>query len=157
MITGGTLNKEHFFHDHRRLHLMQDHLLTRLDELGWEVRAWACLSNHYHVLALSPDYGDLSALIRGFHSKLAIELNKLDHSPGRRVMYQYWDRCVTSTNGYFARLNYVMQNPVKHGVVKDAQLYPFCSARWFHRTQTSAFRRRVTSYGIERVSEPDDF
>ena len=151
------MQKRHLFRDASGLSLMRDLLLERLGECGWEPRAWACLSNHYHVLALSPEVGDLTRLIRGFHSKLSIALNKRDRTPGRRVMYQFWDRCITYENGYFARLNYVMHNPVKHGVVEDARVYPFCSARWFRETQTPAFCRRVASYGTERVNEPDDF
>ncbi len=157
MITGATLHKRHIFRTEPHLMLMQSLLLDRLKELGWQPRAWACLSNHYHVMALAPEEGDLTHLIRGFHSKVSIAVNKLDHTPGRKVMYQYWDRCITFENGYYARLNYVMKNPVKHGLVTDAERYRFCSARWFRENQTSAFRRKVASYGYERVNEPDDF
>ena len=72
-------------------------------------------------------------------------------------MYQYWDRCITHDTSYYARLNYVMHNPVKHGLVEDAMDYRYCSARWFRRNNGSSFRRRVASYGYERVQEVDEF
>ena len=31
---------------------------------------------------------------------------------------------------YLARLNYVHQNPVKHGLVRVANQYRWCSAAW---------------------------
>ena len=71
--------------------------------------------------------------------------------------YQYWDRHLTFESSYFARLNYVNQNPVKHGLVGIASNYPFCSAGWFELRAEKSFRKRLATYGYSRVKEPDDF
>ena len=157
MITGATLYKKHYFRSHAHLRLMQNLLLERLDDCGWQPRAWACLSNHYHVLALAPEENDLTKLVRGLHSKLSIALNKSEQMSGRKVMHQFWDRCITYENSYYARLNYVMNNPVKHGIIEDARNYAFCSARWFHENYSSSFRRKIASYPYDQVNEVDDF
>jgi putative transposase len=157
MVTGATMGKIHIFKDPERLNVFQGVLLDQLYANGWIPHAWACLSNHYHFLAKAPEEGDLTHLIREVHRKLGLNMNKMDQTPGRKVMYQYWDRAITYDHSYYARLNYVMTNPVKHGRVEDARRYRWCSAKWFHDAHTSAFRRRVMSYGTERVNEPDDF
>ncbi|MCC5848236.1 MAG: hypothetical protein JJU29_09085 [Verrucomicrobia bacterium] len=157
MITAGTLDKKHLFHDASRLNLMQDLLLDRMRELEWLPHAWACFSNHYHLIAKIPEGGGLKPFVQGFHSKLAIALNKLDGVSGRKVMHQYWDRCITFDNSYYARLNYVMHNPVKHGLVEDARLYPYCSINWFQDLHDSAYQRKVASFKFDTVEEPDDF
>jgi putative transposase len=35
-------------------------------------------------------------------------------------MYEFWDTRLTFEKSWFARLNYVHQNPVKHGLVPVA-------------------------------------
>jgi putative transposase len=157
MITAGTLHKEPFFHDGPRLKLMQTFLLERMEELKWKPHAWACFSNHYHFIASVPEEGNLAAFIRGLHSKLAIGLNRVDHVAGRKVMYQYWDTCITFDDSYYARLNYVMHNPVKHGLVSDAERYPYCSLSWFKHNNSSGVQNKVASYKYDRVNEKDDF
>jgi putative transposase len=157
MVTGATLDKAHFFKEPGALSLFQDVLLNTLDAHGWVPHAWACLSNHYHFIAKAPEEGDLTRFLQTLHSQLGLRLNDRDHTPGRRVMYQFWDRGITHDSSYYARLKYVMNNPVKHGLVEDACLYSWCSAAWFHENHASPFRRRVMSYGIERVNELDDF
>ena len=157
MVTGATRDKVHFYDDATRLDVFQEVLLEHLYAHGWIPHAWACLSNHYHFLAKAPEAGDLKGLIQRCHSQLGLRMNALDATPGRMVMYQFWDRAITHDNSYYARLKYVMTNPVKHGLVEDARTYRWCSAKWFHETHASPFRRRVMSYGIEHVQEPDDF
>jgi len=157
MITAATYQKSHFFKGEDRLNLMQKILLERMSEAGWIPHAWACFPNHYHVIMMAPENGDLKIWVKGLHSKLAIALNKFDGIRGRKVMYQYWDKCLSFDNSYYARLNYVMNNPVKHGLVNDAEMYRFCSARWFRKNNLKVFRNRVASYPYDTVTEPDDF
>jgi putative transposase len=81
----------------------------------------------------------------------------MDHRPGRRVWFQYWDKCLTFEKSYFARLNYVINNAVHHGLVLDASHYPFCSAGWMERNSNPAFRKQVASFKYDQLSEPDGF
>ena len=125
---------------------------------GWALEAWAVFSNHYHFVGLAEENANsVQNVVRDLHSCTARWVNKLDGMQGRRVWYQFWDRCLTYERSYYARLNYVTQNAVHHGVVKVASQYPFCSARAFEREATSAFRRRIASYSYDRIKEPDDF
>jgi hypothetical protein len=54
-------------------------------------------------------------------------------------------------------LKYVHQNPVHHGIVSNAELYPWCSAAWFARHAQSAFFKTVNSFRIDRLQVRDDF
>jgi putative transposase len=115
-------------------------------------------SNHYHFVGLAEENANsVQNVVRDLHSCTARWVNKLDGMQGRRVWYQFWDRCLTYERSYYARLNYVTQNAVHHGVVKVASQYPFCSAWAFEREATSAFRRKISSYSYDRIKEPDDF
>jgi putative transposase len=158
MVTGATLYKKRILNDDPHKALFCRILFERAALLGWELHAWAVLDNHYHFVAQSPeDPTTLVRLIREVHSISAIELNRLDNAPGRRVWYNYWDSCIDYETSYLARLLYVHLNPVKHGVVENADEYEFCSYRWFLECGESDFRKRVMEQPIDRVRIMDDF
>ena len=148
MVTASTLHKTHVFRDNRRLSLFMRVVLEGFSGQGWRLHAWAFLSNHYHLIVQAPDDGDFTCLLREVHSKLALEANRMDETPKRQVMYQFWDRCISDDNSYYARMNYVIQNPVKHGLVEEARLYPYGSAVWFEKNNRKSFCRRVFSYKL---------
>jgi putative transposase len=125
MVTAGTYRKEDLFRTPERLTILQDHLLSLAPAYGWQLQAWAVFSNHYHFVALSPgDANSLRSLVRHLHSITARQVNSLDHTPGRKVWFEYWDTHLTYERSYLARLNYVHQNPVRHGLVTTAADYP---------------------------------
>ena len=86
------------------------------------VQARAFFSNHYHlILSFEKSAATRTAFIRHLHRELAIRLNCTDNSAGRRVMYEFWDTRLTFEKSWLARLNYVHQNAVKHGLVSLLQ------------------------------------
>ena len=158
MVTGGTYRKEHFFDNDRNLDLVRDTLFDVAEEFGWQLQAWAVLSNHYHFVAVSPeDATTLRPLVGKLHMLTAKELNRIDCTPGRQVWYQYWDSRITYEQSYLARLRYVHTNPVHHGVVQDAAAYEWCSAAWFEREAERAFAETVRSFKTDRVNVMDEF
>lgn len=158
MLTAGTYLKQHFFRQADGLSLVQDTLLALADEYGWHLQAWAIFSNHYHFVAISPnDPSNLPQLIRRLHAVTGNKANEMDGTRGRRVWFQYWDTRLTYERSYLARLNYVHQNPVHHGVVTVAQQYPWCSAGWFERAAEKSFYKTVSEVKIDRINVYDEF
>ena len=158
MLTAATLHKEHHFRGADRLRYLESLLLEVYSEKGWEIRAWAVFSNHYHLIVRSPqDACGLSSVVQRIHSQSSRWVNQLDGAPGRQVWFQYRDKCLTFEKSYFARLNYVTQNAVKHGLVERAVDYPFCSASYYEQNYSSAILRRLSSYKHDRVEEQDEY
>ncbi len=158
MITGGTLGKAPLFCDAARLQLLEDLLLQIVLDCGWSLAAWAVFINHYHLIAQSmTDSATLSSLLNRLHSQTARELNRMDHTPRRQVWFQFWDDELTFERSYYARLNYVHNNAVKHGLVAVADQYSFCSARWFREKADPAFYRKVSSFKWDQIRVKDDF
>jgi putative transposase len=125
MVTAGTYRKQHLFRDGPRLQILHDALLTVADRHAWRLEAWTVFPNHYHFVAAAPaDAGTLAVFLRELHSRTAVALNRYDAKPGRKVWHNYWDTRLTHEVSYLARLNYVHQNPVKHGVARVAADYP---------------------------------
>ena len=158
IVTGSLLYNKQLLTDNKRKTLICEILFERASHWKWELEAWAILDNHYHFIARAPEnVHTLENLIRQFHSKSAVELNRLDKTLGRKVWYNYWDTCITLETSYHARLHYVHLNPVKHGLIENAEDYSFCSYRWFLEKADKSFQNTVMSQPIDRVDVFDGF
>lgn len=158
MVTAATYQKVMHFNSPDRLQFLHDSLLEIAEKYQWKLQAWAVLGNHYHFIAQSSEHPEnLSAFISNLHIETAKYINKQDNQLNRQVWWQFWDSCITYQYSYLARLNYVNHNPVKHGLVKEASQYPWCSARWFEENHPSSFSKTVRNFKIDRVNVIDDF
>jgi putative transposase len=135
LVTAGTYLKKHHFRTPAFLDWLQDELLSVAHEFGWELETWAVFSNHYHFVGHSPSSCDvatsLSNMLAALHRRTSGPINQVENRSAQKVWYNFWDTKLTYHKSYLARLNYVHQNPVKHGLVPVANQYPWCSARWF--------------------------
>ncbi len=157
-ITAATLHKKHLFDTPTKLSLLQSVIFEQSAKFLWELKSWAVFTNHYHlIISNSSCPQNLPLLIRGIHGNSAVMLNKIDNTTGRKVWHQYWDTCLTYSNSYYARINYVMNNPVKHKLVSDARQYQWCSASWFFETAEKQYRDTVLSFKTDFVTIEDDF
>jgi putative transposase len=157
-VTSGTLQKVHHFRSATRLTLLEDRLLSLTDQYGWNMQGWAVFSNHYHFVAVSPQRPDtLRDLIRHLHGDTARTINREDGVEGRQVWFEYRETLLTFERSYLARLNYVLQNPVKHGLVSNASDYPWCSARWLESKTSPSYYQRISSLKTDKVNVPDDY
>ncbi len=154
VVTAVTRDAAPLFRGQHRLRLLRDLLLLSLNEQGWEPRAWACLNNHYHVLALAPENAQVERLIRGLHRKLDKAVTRLDGPQTESSMDKQWSACIPSADRYHALLHEVMQDPVRHGQVSYAESYPYSSAGWFLKTQASEFQEQVSTHAVERLEDP---
>jgi len=158
ILTAGTYGKEHYFRAPDRLDLLEAALLAEAKEAGWQLEAWAVFSNHYHFVGHAQSgCAPLAEWVAKLHRQTATDVNQLDGVMDRQVWYNYWDKKLTFETSYLARLNYVHQNPVKHGLAVVANQYRWCSAAWFERTATPAQVRTIYGFKIDQVKIQDDF
>jgi putative transposase len=158
LITAGTYRKLHHFAGAERLHFLTDSILALFREFDWQIEAWAVFSNHYHVVAQSPQHADtLRDLIGLIHQRTAKLADRLDGAPQRKVWHNFWESHITYQRSYLARLQYVHENAVKHRLVLTASAYPWCSAGWFESSAQPAQIRTLRSLKIDRVNFLDDF
>ncbi|MCI0491145.1 MAG: transposase [Blastocatellia bacterium] len=158
MVTAATLYKEHLFIGSEQLTMLENGLLSLAKKYHWQLEAWAVFSNHYHFVARSRSESlNLKKFLTHLHADAARELNRLDEKVGRKVWYNFWDTKLTYQRSYLARLNYVHQNAVKHGLVKVANQYPWCSAAWFERTAPAAMVKSIYGFKTDKLKIDDDY
>lgn len=161
MVTAATYQKVHHFRSRERLSVLHRGLLSVAKEFSWQLEAWAVFSNHYHFIAHAPqlasDAASLSPMLAKLHARTAVWVNRLDETPERQVWHNFWDTKLSYSKSYLARLSYVHQNAVKHGLVSVANQYPWCSAAWFERTASAAMVRSIYRFKTNALSVKDDF
>ncbi len=154
VVTACTLHKQHIFTTPEKLRLSPATLFETARAHQGDLQAWALFSHHYHNIARSPAEGSsLKHMIQRLHPQGARLVSEVENTPGRRVWFQYWDTCLTFERSYYARLNYVHSNPVKHRLFRVAEEHQLCSARWFKSQAPEDFRRE--GFGYDGVHVPD--
>ncbi len=125
MITGAIYQKQPIMKTDSRKVNWREAFIRASELYGWAIIAWVVLDNHYHVIVRSPGQNpsNLSRYVASFHKFTARRWNKEDKIVGRKVWWNYWDRCIRSEQDFINHLKYVFWNPVKHGCVDKPDKY----------------------------------
>ncbi len=135
-VTGRTYEGIHYFDTHSRKQIFIKKLKVVTQSLDIGIISWSLLSNHYHALLRFEKERAvngrpvLSEFFRLLHSQVSSTVNQLDRVKGRKIWYQYWDYCLRSKKDFGAHFNYILQQPLKHGIVKTLRAaydYPYSS------------------------------
>jgi putative transposase len=95
-------------------------LLSSISELQEsDIRTWVIMPNHYHIL-LSVDLEMLKNCLTKIHRFTATSWNREDKQEGRKVWFRFSDRRIRNEKHFFASVNYIHSNPVRHDYVKKA-------------------------------------
>ncbi len=158
-VTASTYHREKLFDSSEKLDVVTRSLIETAEKYGWSLRAWAVFSNHYHFLAKSPEGSgeSLRVWLSEFHRNTAILINQIDGIEGRRIWMNFRESLITHQTSFLARLRYVNENPVRHGLVDVATNYRWCSAGWFEKSAPQSFRKSVERFQTGRVNVEDDF
>jgi putative transposase len=117
-LTGGTVRHQRLLDSDADRVLVRDVLKEAIQQYSVRLYAWVILADHYHLLLKTSDVAPLWKFVKRLHGDSAIRLNKSDHTPGRQVWYQYWDRFPRGDRDFWGHLNYIHINPIKHGYVR---------------------------------------
>jgi putative transposase len=131
LITGTCYEHSHFLDTPERLTWFESELLQNLKEQSADCAAWVIISNHYHALVKIDDIKQFTRKLGQLHGRTSLEMNREDSTPGRQVWYRCQDRCMRSEAHYYATINYIHNNPVKHGHVKRWSDWAYSSFHWY--------------------------
>jgi putative transposase len=114
----------------RRQHLL-NLIFEQFIHQGFEITAWVVLINHYHLLVYLHDFTKLSSIFQKIHGSTSYQWNSEDQQRGRKVWYRFSDRAIRSERHYYATLNYIHYNPVKHNCVNSPYDWNESSLHWY--------------------------
>ena len=111
-----------------RISVFEKELLQLLRDNSKEVYAWVMLPNHYHVLLNTTDVLSLLKKLSQFHGRLSFQWNKVENAKGRRVWCNAIETAIKSDRHFWATMNYIHHNPVKHSYACKWTNWPYSSA-----------------------------
>lgn len=132
IVTAACFNHEHIIGaSPERMAECKEELLKVCGEFCDELCAWCILPNHYHVLIETKDINKFQAGLGKFHGRTSFKWNGEDQMRGRKVWYRSFERPLESERHFKVTLNYIHNNPVKHGYVRKWQDWIYSSAQQF--------------------------
>ena len=155
MLTASIYDTEHLMKSDARKAVWRDSFYKAAEIYQWIIIAWVVLSNHYHaILRSSVDpKKSIDKFVGSYHKFTARKWNDEDGQTGRPVWWNYFDTCIRDRGEFFARLNYVHWNPVKHGLVKRPEDYLFSSYRDFMKRKWAKGNQALEIEEIKDVPE----
>ncbi|MFI5381561.1 MAG: REP-associated tyrosine transposase [Tepidisphaerales bacterium] len=111
-----------------RMDSFTDALLANFTAADTRAFAWCVLPNHYHALVEAPDVLLLIRNLGRLHGRTSHAWNTDDNARGRQLFFRAVEREIRSERHFWATLNYVHHNPVRHGYVEKWTDWPWSSA-----------------------------
>lgn len=116
---------------HERMTECESKILELCEQHTSSLYAWCILPNHYHLLVRTAEIRVLRREIGKFHGTSSFRWNGEDQRRGRTVWCNCFDKPIKSHGHFWASMNYIHHNPVKHGYVERWQDWPWSSAHQF--------------------------
>ena len=116
--------------DNNRILDFENNLLNELQEKN-TIKAWCILPNHYHILIEVEDLKKTMSVLGKLHGRTSFQWNKEDQKQGRKCWHGIADRKIRNADHYYATLNYIHNNPVKHKLTEKWQNWEFSRAKQF--------------------------
>ncbi len=112
----------------KRMAEFESELLETIQEWTQTVFAWVVLPNHYHLLVHTADINELLKALGRLHGRTSFRWNGEEACRGRQVWHRVAETAMKSERHFWATLNYVLHNAVRHGYVARWQDWPYSNA-----------------------------
>jgi putative transposase len=103
-------------------------LLQTAETRCQQIFAWTVLPNHYHLLVQPSGIKGLLGALGTLHGRTAHRWNGQDACRGRHVWHRAAETAMRSERHFWASLNYVLHNAVRHRYVERWQDWPYSNA-----------------------------
>jgi putative transposase len=127
LISAACFEHKPIFDSPELIAFLQDRTLNTLAMNRYRCDAWVFMPNHYHLLVHAESIEEFGEVMRKMHSVIATKVNAQHDERGRRVWYRHSDRKMRSDGHYWASINYIHRNPVKHSNIDDPNNWPWSS------------------------------
>jgi len=128
-ITQRGNNKETVFFDNKDRQFYLDALQRYRNKYGMEIWAYCLMGNHIHILAVSKKEASLARGIGGTNLIYTQYINRKYKRSGRLWQNRFFSTIVEKEPYLWAVARYIERNPIRAGLVKKAEDYPWSSAR----------------------------
>ena len=150
LISAACYEHHHYMgHSPERMDAFARDLLAVFAVHASQTFTWCVLPNHYHALVEAPDVKCLLHELGLFHGRTSYTWNGEESARGRKVFFRAVERAMRSDRHFWATLNYVHHNPVRHGYVVRWTDWSWSSAvEYLEQTSVEEAKRIWRDYPI---------
>jgi len=154
-LTFSCYHRHPFLEKDRTRQWLADAINRACEKHAFQLWAYVFMPDHAHLMVWPTrlDY-DIAGLRRSIKSPVAIRainhlkqhhpdwLKKIERQRGQRTERLFWqpgggyDRNIDNPNTLKPMIDYIHQNPVRKGLCKSAEDWPWSSARWYQDMST---------------------
>jgi len=124
-------NNEFLFDSDEKFQLYLEHLLKCKIEMGFILYDICCMSNHVHELYRVPAETTIAQILQHVKGHFSQKFNKRFNRTGHFWKNKTFYRIIENEQYAFNTIYYFHMNPVKAGIVKSPEQWPYSGYR-FH-------------------------
>lgn len=138
--------------------LLLDILKEKTKKFDFPLIAYAILNNHYHLILSIANAGKIPKFIGELNGASARAINLADDVINRKIWWNYYDHIIRDEADFFKHLNYIHQNPIKHGLTQKFK-YKFSSySAWVYKKGKEYLDDAFAKYPIvDFLTSNDEF
>ena len=87
------------------------------NEKLYQLLAYVIMPNHLHLLIKQNNQHSLQSIVHAWKSYTSSMINKITNSTGPIWARDYWDRYIRDEQHFINAVHYILENPVKAGLV----------------------------------------
>lgn len=125
-ITVKTIQGQWFLKPKKYKEILLETIKNKTQKFSLVLVAYAILNNHYHLIIKVKNAKDLNMFMKELNGASSYAINSADNATSRKIWWNYYDHIIRNDMDFFKHLNYIHQNPIKHGISKDFN-YDFSS------------------------------
>ncbi|MGV6817946.1 MAG: REP-associated tyrosine transposase [Thiotrichales bacterium] len=125
-VTSRGDRREDIFYDDEDRTIWLDVFAQVCSRFNWRCHAWCLMDNHYHIVIETVE-GNLSRGMRQLNGVYTQKSNRRHHLSGHVFQGRYKAILIDKDNYLLELSRYVVLNPVRAGMVKDVEDWPWSS------------------------------
>jgi len=139
-VTTTTFERRPFFHNEQYCRILTDDIKYYREKLFFLVLGYVILPDHLHMLILTGWRGGISRIMQRIkgHSSHQINIEAQEFGPVWKA--DFYSTIIVSRARYNSALNYVHNNPVKHGYAASAADWKYSSYQSIYKNDHSVIR-----------------
>ena len=129
------INKQRIFEDDEDHLVFLKKLKTYKETSEYEIYAYCLMANHVHLL-MKEGSDPLGIIFRRIGSSYVFWYNRKHNRLGHLFQDRYKSEVVDTETYFLTAMRYIHQNPLKAGIVKNIQEYPWSSYNEYVQQKT---------------------
>ncbi|HET9178567.1 MAG TPA: transposase [Terriglobia bacterium] len=117
--------------------------------------AWVFLPDHWHAICAPHPTATISLIVKSLKQSSTMAINRRRAASGELWQPRFFDRALRTVREYSEKVEYIHLNPVKAGLVRRAEDWPWSSFSEYAGMPADKQRQRCGLI-IDRVNMPLD-